>query len=235
MGKERTYTYSSDVHVNQVDAAAASPLGYRISGIVRAGAIWGTDETKLLKFTLITPRILAPTKRQPYVEQKSYLNTAVNKEFFAVWHLGTVTSIYAHAKEDPSLINLKKAIVSLFQYQLLDGEHDETDVSGECRVVYAAQSATMYSKVKQSCRFDNRYSRKDAAIGVKETAERSTVFKVTNDGTLEKADGREVHQFAMAANPSEGNTFCRYKLKIMRVLNGIPPRIQVGNDRFTAI
>lgn len=216
MGKERTYTFSSDVQINDVVSvdSVVPPYSYRVTGMVRAGAIWGTDELKLLKFTLVAPRLHVPNKRNVHAEQKSHLNTAVNKEFYARWQLGTITAIYVHAKEDPSLINMKKAIVSLFQYQLLDGEYDETDVSGMCRVVYTTtrSSVTTVEKVKRMCErnAEHRYTRQDAAaIGVRESAERSAVIKVTNDGTLEKVDGKEVHQFAMVANPSEGTRSCK--------------------------
>lgn len=208
-GKERSYAFTNDVDVT--DQNDGPPIGYRLTAIVKAGSVWGTDEQKLLKFDLIAPRLHVrpkdgPAQSRDYVEHRSHLNDAVNKEFYAVWYLGEIKTVYIHAKEDPSLINLKKAIISMFQYQLLDGEYDEEDVSGKCRVGYASKTPSIYEKVKRSCESDDivAHRRQDPAIALSSKLHRSAEFKVTQDGTLEKIESREYHQFEMAANKAEG-------------------------------
>lgn len=150
----------------------------------------------------------AAADSKEFVQHRSYLDTAVNHEFYALWSLGEIKSAYIHAKEDPSFINLKKAIISLFQYQLLDGEYDESDVSGRCFVTYSSNGPKSYTKAKRLCESDDLvyHKRSDGALGVKVISDRKANFKVTKDGTLDKIDSLETHHFEIAANRKAGGT-----------------------------
>lgn len=210
-GKERTYNLHNVVRLG--DHKNGPTIAYEVTGNVRAGCVWGSDELKLLQFHLTEPRLHLPpkwTERRPssgFVAQKSYLETAVNRAFFAVWHLGVITKVYVHGKEDPSFINLKKAIISQFQYQLLDGVYDEEDVSGRCQVGYESLSKVNYAKTWHRCESDELvfHRRADRPIGVQVDSSRKSAFKVTNDGTLVEVEANEKHNATVIANPKAGS------------------------------
>lgn len=209
-GKERSYTLHNVVRLG--DHKSGPTIAYQLTGNVRAGSVWGSDELKLLQFHLTNLQLHLPPKTTAspeFVAQKSLLEAAVNRPFYAVWNLGAITKVYVHGKEDPSLVNVKKAIASLFQYQLLDGEYDELDVSGQCQVGYSSRSKTSYAKTWHRCASDDLvfHRRWDKAIGVQVTSSRQSVFKVTDDGTLVEADASERHHVVVVANPKAGGNY----------------------------
>lgn len=211
-GKERTYNLRNVVRLG--DHKNGPTIAYEVTGNVRAGCVWGSDELKLLQFHLNEPRLHLPPKAtgsQPsgFVAQKSHLESAVNRPFYAIWDLGAITKVYVHGKEDPSLINLKKAIISLFQYQLLDGEYDEEDVSGRCQVGYQSLSKVNYAKTWHRCASDELvfHRRADKPIGVNVESSRKSTIKVTNEGTLVEVEANEKHYVTVVANPKAGNFF----------------------------
>lgn len=143
-----------------------------------------------------------------YTEQKSQLDAlSQNKEFYALWHLGKITKSYLYSKEDVSIKNLKKSIISLFQYQLLDGEYEETDVAGTCTVLYSSKSNSIYEKKKTKCKHTPKIrQRLDKPVGVSVVSSRTAEFKVTQDGTLEKIECQETHHFSIVANKRAGSS-----------------------------
>lgn len=206
-------------------------IAYQVTANVRAGSVWGSDELKLLQFHLVEPRLHLPPKSTNgpsaagFVAQKSLLESAVNRPFYAVWHLGAIAKVYVHGKEDPSLINLKKAIISQFQYQLLDGEYDEEDVSGRCQVGYASASKVNYVKTKHRCDSDELvyHRRADKAIGVRIESSRQSAFKVTDDGTLVEVEATERHHVAVIANANAGSYIeSTFALKFDGSISNIP-------------
>lgn len=107
------------------------------------------------------------------------------------------------------MLNLKKALISVFQYQLMDGRYTEEDVSGACDVVYRTKSPNRYEKMKTNCKSqDLGYHSRDAtAIGVSVVSWRMSDFVVTQDGTLDKVESREYHEITVNAFKSAGGGF----------------------------
>ncbi|KAJ6646520.1 Microsomal triacylglycerol transfer protein [Pseudolycoriella hygida] len=205
IGSERSYAVLNDVTINHKNDG--KNIGYRINGVLKVGAIWGTDEEKLLKFHLISPKLqFKSEKSSNYVDQPSPLDAVTNLEFYAIWHLGKITKSFFSKKEDASVVNLKKGLISLFQYQLLDGRYTEDDVSGRCDVVYRSKSTNHYEKMKTNCQSDdlNFHSRDTTAIGVSVVSWRMSDFVVTQDGTLDKIESREYHEIVVNAFRSAG-------------------------------
>lgn len=217
IGSERSYAVVNDVTINH--RKGGKNIGYRLNGILKVGAIWGTDEQKLLKFHLISPRLQTKSeKSNNYVDQSSPLDAVSNLEFYAIWHLGKITKSFFGKKEDPSVVNLKKALISLFQYQLMDGRYVEDDVSGNCNVVYRSKSANQYEKMKTNCKNDDLgYHSRDATVGVSVVSWRMSDFVVTQDGTLDKVECREYHEIGVNAFKDAGNAFDDFSYTSFRI------------------
>lgn len=213
VGTERSYAVVNDVTINH--KIGGKNIGYRINGILKVGAIWGNDEHKLLKFHLISPKLQTKSEKSTnYVDQKTPLDAVADLEFYATWHLGKITKSFFHKKEDPSVANLKKALISLFQYQLMDGRYEEDDISGSCNVVYRTKSINHYEKMKMNCKNDDLeyHSRESSAVGVNVVSWRMSEFVVTQDGTLDKVENREYHEMVVNAINTAGKFFesCKF-------------------------
>lgn len=111
-----------------------------------------------------------------------------------------------HGKEDTSLVNLKKALAGLFQYQLLDGEYDERDAAGSCAVGYASSGRNAFEKVWRRCTDYGAFHRRaDRPVGVRvDSGARRAEYRVTEEGTLEKVVVHERHRYVLAANELAG-------------------------------
>lgn len=165
---------------------------------------------------MITPKVQTKSdKTKNYIDKLSALDSVVNAEFYAIWNLGKITKTFFNKKEDPSVINLKKALIGLFQYQLMDGRYVEDDVSGNCDATYRSKSSNHYEKIKTNCKNDDLeyHSRDDTAIGVSVVSWRMSDFVVTPDGTLDKVESREYHEISINANRNAGKDFSLVEMK----------------------
>lgn len=179
------------------------------------GATWGTEEEKLLKFTLQSPTLhVRPHKSQSQTEfdvHRSPLDKYTNNDFYALWNLGKITKVFISEKDDEALVNLKKGLIGLFQYQLLDGDYTEEDVCGKCKVTYTSTSPTSYQKLKKSCQgfadSDKVYfSRPEVPLSLRVNSYRSTSFKVAPDGSLDTVESRDYHSTSLGANEKVGGS-----------------------------
>lgn len=110
-------------------------------------------------------------------------------------------------EKDDSIVNLQKAIASLFQYQLLDLNQKEDDVSGTCDVSYISKSSSKYEKHKRKCRFvdENFHERLDKPLGVTVKSSQVTTYTVTPDGTTENIHSNDYHSVRVNAYPNVGS------------------------------
>lgn len=182
------------------------PFGYRIVGSLKVANVWGSDQDSLLlKFELTNPKLfIQKYKSQPqhFDEKRSILDTQGSAIFYAEWKQGKILRVFLPAEEtDESIKNLRKSIVSLFQYQLLDGQLVEDDISGNCDVTYTAKSSTKYEKRKTMCRSTDMeyHERSDKPLGVVVKSARTTDYSVTPDGTVETVHSSEYHKFQVNA------------------------------------
>lgn len=66
---------------------------------------------------------------------------------YARWRRGAVQPLL---RDDlpPHALDLQRALLSLFQLQIIDGERNETDASGDCEVLYETVSPREIRKIK---------------------------------------------------------------------------------------
>ncbi|XP_044760118.1 microsomal triglyceride transfer protein large subunit [Coccinella septempunctata] len=153
-GEETLYNLHSTVVLNEKNGESKS-VGYIVSGKVVVQVVWSKEYEKILKIQLKEPKLHIKSRKAPspdgFVFHTSRLQEFTNEPFYVHWDNGKITKILVNAKEPTSLVNLKKGIASLFQFQLLDGTYEETDSSGTCTVSYTSQEPRKIVKTKRDC------------------------------------------------------------------------------------
>jgi microsomal triglyceride transfer protein large subunit len=140
-----------------------------------------------------------------YDEIKSTLNNYQKVTFYALWKSGTIDRVFIENTKDIKLQNFLKAIISLFQYKLLDTETTEQDVSGSCTVKYSARSSTQYMKSKTDCSNDFEFhERSDSPLGNSARFTRVNIIETSADGDVESIHSSDHHQFSVNGYPNVG-------------------------------
>jgi microsomal triglyceride transfer protein large subunit len=146
--------------------------------------------------------------RPELVEKKSIFDDYKNSVFYAEWQQGVIPKVWhTNDLKDDSIENFQKALVSLFQYQLLDSESVENDVSGNCDVFYISKSSSKYEKHKTKCRFEDSIlqERQDEPLGVDVKSNKVTYYTVVPDGTPDTVQSTEYHRVKINAYPDIGS------------------------------
>lgn len=141
-----------------------------------------------------------------YDEKASTLKSLHKATFYAYWRQGAIENVFIPQTKDSSLDNFLRATVSMFQYQLMDGEtFQEDDISGTCDAKYVSKSSTKYMKYKTNCGSDLEFhERLDKPLGISNRFTRVNVISVSADGDLESIHSTDHHKFSVNAYPNVG-------------------------------
>lgn len=140
-----------------------------------------------------------------YNERPSILEKNAKLTFYAFWKSGNIERAFIRDTKDSSLNNFIRSILSLFQYQLLDTETEEKDITGVCKVRYVAKSSTKFVKIKKSCINDfELYERMDRPLGVDSRFTRVNVITTSADGVVDSIHSSDHHVFNVNAYPNVG-------------------------------
>lgn len=210
-GEQYSYQFSNDVFIK--DFKNGRPVAYRLVGILKVAHILTSDDAKLLKFTLESPQLhVRPHKSDSQTEfnyHKSPIDNYKNNDFYAVWNAGNVSDIYVDASENVALTNIKKSIVSLFQYKTNEGDYTENRASGRCEVRYRDTSHTSIRRMKQNCVLEaktNSIVRPEEPLQASVQNYRSTDYDFFADGSIEKIESRDYFHIALEANREIGGS-----------------------------
>ncbi|XP_026470483.1 microsomal triglyceride transfer protein large subunit-like [Ctenocephalides felis] len=207
------YRIQSTVLVNEPRSIrAGGDVGYRITGRLNVGAIWdGGNGDKMLRFELLYPKLHVKSRKAPapegFVEHSSRIESAKNKVFYVTWSNGKIEHMYVDPDEPLSMINFKRGLVSLFQFQLLDGDHMESDVSGDCLASYTTSgphSGVKKSKKRCLISHQNKRERPDEALSVHTHSQRGVEYKTNQEGLLESIIADEVHELELVLKRDAG-------------------------------
>lgn len=208
-GEQYSYKFSNDVFIK--DFKEGRPVAYRLVGNLKVANILTSDDSKLLQFTLDSPQLhVRPHGSDSQAEfhfHKSPLDNYQSNDFYAVWKSGNVSDIYYEASENVALVNIKKAIVSLFQYQTNEGDFNENGVSGQCEVRYRDTSPTGIRRQKQNCVLEqnvSRFVRPELPLQMTAQNYRSTDYRFFPDGSIDKIESRDYFHIALEANREIG-------------------------------
>lgn len=195
------------------DFKNGKPVAYRLVGDLKVVSILTADDSKLLKFTLNAPQLhVRPHGSDSQAEfnfHKSPIDSYKNSDFYAIWKSGNISDIYFQADENVALINLKKALVSLFQFRTSDGDFVENGATGRCDVRYRETSHTGVRQMKQNCVLEQkveRIIRPEQPLQMSVQSYRSTDLRFYPDGSIDKIESRDYFHIALAANREIGGS-----------------------------
>ncbi|KAJ8712013.1 hypothetical protein PYW07_004855 [Mythimna separata] len=136
------------------DAARADrEVGYKLRARLDVAPRAAADHDQLLQFRLHSPKLYLRGKHvnADFMAYDSVWDSYSDSTFYAHWSSGELKAAYLDPGELPDVLNYKKSLLSLFQIQMHDGEYNETDVSGPCRVLYETISTDVFRKIKVAC------------------------------------------------------------------------------------
>lgn len=211
VGKQYSYDFSNDVFIK--DFKNGKPIAYRTTGVFKVANILDAGDTKLLKFIFESPQLnVRPHGSDSQTEfhfHKSLLENYQNSAFYGLWKQGNITDIYVDAAETVALVNVKKSLASLFQYQTKDGDFNEIRTSGVCKVTYQETSPTGIQRIKQNCKLSEnkeQFIRPEKPLQASLLSHRSTDYEFSAYGTVKKIDSRDYFHIALEANRNVGGS-----------------------------
>ncbi|XP_059045786.1 microsomal triacylglycerol transfer protein-like [Achroia grisella] len=136
-----------------------SSTGYNIKASLLVEPTWAAPDYSdiLLKFhrsyLLQSPKLHLRRNRlkAEFLPHPSVWDSHTDSIFYAHWKNGVIESAHLDPSDVPDVLNYKKSLISLFQFQAVDGEHVESDISGKCDVIYESISTTTFKKTKVRC------------------------------------------------------------------------------------
>ncbi|XP_052751137.1 microsomal triacylglycerol transfer protein [Galleria mellonella] len=158
------------------DVANRTDIGYRITASLIVEPAWSAPDSHhefLLKFHLQSPKLFLRGNRAnaEFLPHKSIWDSHADSTFYAYWRNGIINNTFLDPNEAPDILNFKKSLISLFQFQALDGEHIESDISGQCDVLYETISMTSFRKIKRKCSVEETPEEREADVAAQEEEE----------------------------------------------------------------
>lgn len=143
-----------------------------------------------------------------FTYHKSPLDSYDNSDFYGIWKSGNITDIYYEAKENLDLVNIKKAVVALFQYQTTPGDYSETQASGQCTVNYEqiSQTGTFKRLIRNCVQSENvqTFIRPEIALQANIQSYRSTDYEFNSDSSVQEILSRDYFRITMQGNNDVG-------------------------------
>lgn len=189
-------------------------VGFRLTGELVASAVWQSPEDSdniLLQIELLSPQLWIKSRRAPepegFVEHSSSIDAAVEKPVLLLWRNGEVRSVYMDSSETVSSANLKRGLVSLFQYQVFDGQVQERDASGVCNVTYHSVGPRTVEKRKTFCKHNSlppSRQHPNHLLGVKLDSYRNSTYELTQYLLPSFVRDEERHRMSLSINSEIG-------------------------------
>lgn len=197
-----------------------------------------STDAKLLRFQLdsleLHVRPHGSDSQTEFVYHKSPVDTYRNEDFYGVWHSGNITEIYYDAKESVELVNIKKALVALFQFRTEEGDYTEVHPNGECHVNYekTTQMGSM-KRLKRNCTLAenaNTFIRPETALQVNIQSYRSADYDFVGDESIEQILARDYFRISMQGNDAIGGAVDS-SIKLLR--GGLVEVVSVATEENT--
>ncbi|GFQ69601.1 microsomal triglyceride transfer protein large subunit [Trichonephila clavata] len=180
IGTVNKYNYETTVLVNeQCNSESNSVVGHQLKAKVHLTAVWESPQNpskRLIKIEILNPKLSVPLK-SVFKEHRSELDKLSSSPSYILWEEGVPKSVWDDSNEHFSLRNFKRGIASLLQHRKNNQDVKETDVSGECDVIYTVEKNSIRRR-KGNCdhsKFDKSLSQ---AHGVRSA---SAVHQSTTD------------------------------------------------------
>ncbi|XP_052743530.1 microsomal triacylglycerol transfer protein [Bicyclus anynana] len=128
-------------------------VSHKVLATLRVLPAWAAGRELLLRLELAAPRLHARGKHAnaEYRPVESLWDSLPLGVFYAHFERGLVRAAYLDPAEPLDVQNFKRSLLSVLQFQEVEGLVNETDVSGECEVQYETFSEDSFRKIKRGC------------------------------------------------------------------------------------
>ncbi|XP_071131491.1 microsomal triglyceride transfer protein large subunit-like isoform X2 [Mytilus edulis] len=175
-GKTHKYSYSTNVVFNEANSGGKKDVGYYLSTEFDLSPVFQAGDEQLMKLQ-VTSAVLSSVSRP---DLTNALATLLKYPVYFEVSDGTVGRVFGPEKESVFCSNLKKGIISLFQMQNKDGNREELDVSGDCKVSYVKTGSTV-TKTKHGCQnleIAGQYINPNKLFGVSVSSTSTTQYEM---------------------------------------------------------
>ncbi|CAF0733698.1 unnamed protein product [Adineta steineri] len=161
------YHYSTDIHMDHKIWAGSeeshikrhSDAAFHLYARVNLTSVWRSadGEQHLLKLELKEARFVNRTNSHSMIDCLA-LSTLTHYPAMFIWNQGIISLSYFNENDNLAAINLKKGIISLFQYK--QDNASETDTLGTCKTEYRMYEKSLV-KDKSECsniKYNDEYS-----------------------------------------------------------------------------
>ncbi|CAF0809330.1 unnamed protein product [Rotaria sp. Silwood1] len=161
------YHYATDVHMDHKIWAGSeeshikrhTDAAFHLYARLNLTSVWrsANGEQHLLKIELKDARFVNRTNSHSMIDCLA-LSTLIRYPSLFMWDQGTISLIYFNENDNLAAINLKKGIISLFQYK--QDNATETDTLGKCNTEYRIYEDRLI-KDKSACsniQYSDEYS-----------------------------------------------------------------------------
>ncbi|XP_004617690.2 microsomal triglyceride transfer protein large subunit [Sorex araneus] len=250
LNNERLYklSYSTEVFLDGAKGKLQDSVGYRISSNVDVVLLWRNpdgDDDQLIQIAIKDVNVenvnqqrgeksVFKGKTAPKIIGKGNLEALQRPMLLHLVH-GKVKEFYSYQDEPVAIQNLKRGLASLFQTQLISGNGNEVDVSGDCKVTYQAQQDKVIKvKALDSCKIERPgFKTLNQVLGVTTKSTSVTTYKI-EDSFVIAVLAEEIHAFGLNFLRSiTGKIVSKQKLELKTTEAG--PRMVPGKQVATVI
>ncbi|CAG9565106.1 unnamed protein product [Danaus chrysippus] len=231
-----SYDVESTVLLNELERKEKE-VSYKIKAKLNVIPLW-TDAgaQSLLKFELLSPRLFSRSKSvtADYLPMKSIWDLYSHSTFYAHWKLGLIKTAYLDFKDPVEIQNFKRALISVFQFEAVSKELNETDVSGTCHVQYETTSSNTVRKYKSSCRANDWPELEEGVVKSRRLA-RYTLDEQRH--TLKDLHAEELHELEAGGRAARGGLKARAWLRLTagQATGVTPPRASSFAEALDAL
>ncbi|XP_053162015.1 protein TBATA isoform X2 [Hemicordylus capensis] len=227
------YRYSLESQLNYLSKSSLNGSNLQAEALVDVHLLWrNTNDAgeQLLHVQIQDLQIqhnLDHKKSQTIHSDDPSLKTSMNttelqQPLFLHWNNGKVEGIYGDKAGNSLMLELKRGLVSLFQFQTESGTSTEEDISGSCQVTYAvAKDSVQKTKDLHSCiRPKFGFSSVNKIFGIQWQPTSKTLYSV--EGSLIKSVlSEESHIISLTLKSSVGvNITSRQHLELKSQVPG---------------
>ncbi|GFG29687.1 hypothetical protein Cfor_03737 [Coptotermes formosanus] len=217
LGAGYSYRLDSTVLLNEAGPRVGKDVGYQVTATLSIGVLWQSPydpNDKLLQLQLSTLQLHIKSRKAPepegFVVHTSKLEDLKNLPYLVHWNMGKIEHVFLAEGEDLSMVNLKKGVASLFQFQILDVTQTEKDASGKCQVSYKSLDPRTFLKTKTDCVSGKTVPfilHPDKVMGTLVTSKREVKYTLSNDmSVVQSATAEEVHNMVVEMRQDAGSS-----------------------------
>ncbi|CAH0400691.1 unnamed protein product [Chilo suppressalis] len=204
------YDVESTLFLNDI-SSTEKEVSYKIKAQLAIQPLWRDSNSEfLLKLQLLEPKLHLRGKHPNanFMAHPSVWDSHQDSSFYVHWKDGLIHNSYLDSKELPDIINYKKSLISLFQLQIIDGDFNETDISGPCNIFYESISPDVFRKIKRDCECDSGFSLGRARRVTRYTLQDGSLHAVHAEELLELGHSelgvkaRSWHRLQRSASPA---------------------------------